>query len=111
MKEIEALRTERAAAQKEIDRLTASEAAAWGWVAGMRARLRELRPDNPEAQWVARHLEAYLDLAESQRPTNGDALLREVERLRDELAHHHCDSCDGSAPECWRDKRKGNGAE
>ena len=32
-------------------------------------------------------------------------LLAEVKRLREELAHHHCESCDGSAPECWKDKR------
>lgn len=37
-------------------------------------------------------------------------LLAEVERLRAELAHHHCESCDGSAPECWRDKRTPEGA-
>ncbi len=28
----------------------------------------------------------------------------EVRRLYEETAH--CESCDGSAPECWKDKRQ-----
>ncbi len=28
------------------------------------------------------------------------------EAVAEALAHHHCDSCDGSAPSCWKDKRE-----
>ena len=37
--------------------------------------------------------------------TDVPALLAEVERLRAALADYHCESCDGSAPECRKPKK------